>query len=89
MALVRISDVITPEVYAAYMVKDTTVNADVFKSGIVTQDGAMAAMINGGGRLFNHPSWGDLDNSEPDVGSDDTALTSTPAKIGSFKTQSN
>ena len=87
MALVRISDVITPEVYNAYMMLDTTVNADVFKSGLASVDGAMTAMMSGGGRLFNHPSWGDLDNSEPDVGSDDPALISTPAKIGSFKTQ--
>ena len=82
MALVRISDVITPEVYTAYMVKDTTVNADVFKSGIVASDGMMSDLMSGGGRLFNHPSWGDLDNSEPDVGSDDPALISTPSKIG-------
>ncbi len=69
------------------MVKDTTVNADVFKSGIVASDGMMSDLMSGGGRLFNHPSWGDLDNSEPDVGSDDPALISTPSKIGSFKTQ--
>ena len=55
MALVRISDVITPEVYNAYMVKDTTVNADVFKSGLVVEDAHMSAMLSGGGRLFNHP----------------------------------
>jgi hypothetical protein len=87
MAYVRIADVITPEVYTAYSAKDTTVNADVFKSGIVAVDGAMSGLMTGGGRLFNHPSWGDLDNSEPDVGSDDAALLSTPSKLGSFKTQ--
>lgn len=87
MALVRIADLITPEVYYTYASKDTTVNADVFKSGLVVPDDHMTMMLNGGGRLFNHPSFGDLDNSEPDVASDDPAVTSTPAKIGTFKTQ--
>jgi hypothetical protein len=87
MALVRLSDVIVPEVWTAYAVQDTVQKADVFQSGLVVVDGAMSAHMAGGGRLFNHPAWGDLDNSEPDVGSDDPALISTPSKIGTFKTQ--
>lgn len=87
MSLVRLSDVIVPDVFTGYMVNDTVVKADVFISGVVAQDAMMAQLLSGGGRVFQHPVWGDLDNQEANIGSDDPAQSITPRKIGSFKHQ--
>lgn len=88
MATVRLTDAIVPEVFTGYMMNDTVEKADVFNSGIVAQDAMMGQLLSGGGRLFNHPVWGDLDNADAVEGSDDPAVEITPRKIGSFKHQS-
>lgn len=87
MATVRLVDAIVPEVFTNYMMNDTMEKSDVFSSGIVAPDAMMSQLISGGGRLFNHPTWGDLDNADAHEGSDDPALTITPRKLGSFKHQ--
>lgn len=87
MAVTRLSDAIVPEVFTAYMLKETMEQADIFQSGAITRDAMMAGLLSGGGRLFQHPSWGDLDNTEADIGTDDPTDIATPGKIGSFKLQ--
>lgn len=69
------------------MTNDTVEKADVFNSGIVTQDGEMNRLLSGGGRIFQHPVWGDLDNGDAIEGSDDPTLVIVPRKLGSFKHQ--
>lgn len=87
MAVTRLSDAIVPEVFTAYMLKETTEQADIFQSGAIRTDAEMASLISGGGRLFNHPYWGDLDNTESGIGSDDPASVATPGKISADKLQ--
>lgn len=87
MAVTRLSDAIVPEVFTAYMLKQTMEQADIFRSGAIAQDAQMSALLAGGGRLFQHPSWGDLDNTESGIGNDDPSSIATPGKIGSFKLQ--
>src|SRR3990167_1876765 len=77
----RLSDIIVPEVYFAYMAKDTTDKTEIFKSGIFRSDAELAAKLAGGGRTMNVPFWNDLDNTEAGVASDDPALLSTAGKI--------
>jgi hypothetical protein len=55
MAVTRISDIIVPEVFAAYMAKDTTEKTALFRSGIMRVDGELGAKLAGGGRTFNNP----------------------------------
>lgn len=81
MALVRLSDVIVPEVFFNYMSKDTTEKTEIFRSGIMRPDAELAAKLSGGGEVFNVPFWNDLDTTEPSVANDDTASTITPGKI--------
>jgi hypothetical protein len=88
VAVTRLSDVVVPEVFAAYMASDTTEKADIFQSGLVRMDSSMAANLAGGGRLFQTPYWGDLANTEANVANDDPAQSAVPDKIGSFKSQS-
>jgi len=87
VAVVRLSDVIVPEVFFSYMVSDTMVKSNVFTSGIVQPDAFMASALAGGGRVFQHPTWGDLDNSDPVVVNDNPASVITPKKISAFKHQ--
>jgi hypothetical protein len=83
----RLSDAIVPDVFLAYMLKETTEHADIFMSGAIKQDPQMASLLAGGGRLFNHPFWGDLDNTESGIGSDDPAVVADTGKIGATKLQ--
>lgn len=85
MALTRLSDVIVPEVFAAYMTKDTTEKTEIFRSGILRPDSELSAKLAGGGITFNVPFWRDLDNTESGIGSDDPAVLSTPGKITASK----
>lgn len=85
MALTQIADVIVPEVYTAYMLKETMEKAGVFTSGLVKSDGMMASLLSGGGHLFNHPFWLDLDNTGSSLGTDNPADVITPAKISATK----
>jgi hypothetical protein len=87
VSVTRLSDAIVPEVFSAYMQKATMEQADIFRSGAIKTDPMMGSLLAGGGRLFQHPSWGDLDNTEAGIGSDDPDVSATPGKIGSFKLQ--
>jgi len=87
MALTRLSDVIVPDVFNAYMMVETTEKADVFKSGIVQPNAEMARNMTGGGVTFQTPFWNDLSNTGSKIGSDDPAQVLTPDKIGGSKLQ--
>jgi hypothetical protein len=85
MALVRLSDVIVPEVFFSYMTKDTTEKTNIFTSGIMAPDAELAAKLSGGGEIFQSPFWNDLDSTESSVVNDDTASTITPGKISASR----
>ena len=86
MATTRLSDVIVPEVFFAYMMKETMTKTAFFQSGIIKQDPALQAFIAGGGLTVNVPSFTDLsDANEAAIGNDDPAVSITPDKIGSFR----
>ncbi len=89
MSVVRISDVIVPEVFGPYMLKETMVKADVFRSGLVVPNAELAARLAGGGTTFQAPVWNDLsDDNESEIGSDNPAEVITPDKIDAYKMQS-
>lgn len=89
MAVTRISDVIVPEVFGPYMLKETMVKADVFQSGLVVANPELAAKLAGGGTTFQAPVWNDLsDSNDAEIGSDNPAEVIVPDKIDSFKMQS-
>ncbi len=85
MAVVRISDIIVPEVFFSYMAKDTTEKTQIFTSGILRTDGELAAKLAGGGRTFNVPFWNDLDNTEAGVASDDPSQSAVPGNLTASK----
>lgn len=85
MALTQLSDIVIPEVYSAYVMKETMEKAGVFTSGLVKPDAFMSSQLAGGGHLFNMPFWYDLDSSDSQPVDDDPSHTITPAKIGADK----
>ena len=85
MAVTRLTDVIVPEVFLAYMVKDTMEKSAIFNSGAVVTDPMLAQKLAGGGTTFQVPFWRDLDNTEGNIGSDDPAVSATPLKITAGK----
>lgn len=85
MAATRLSDVIVPEVFHQYVVKNTAEKSAIFNSGILVNDANMSAFLAGGGRTANVPFWKDLDNTASNVASDDPSVLITPEKISAGK----
>jgi hypothetical protein len=85
VALVQLSDVITPEVFQTYMAKDTMTKSAIFASGAVQQDANLAEKLAGGGTTFQVPFWKDLADTEGNVATDQTTDVATPLKIQATK----
>lgn len=85
MAVTRLTDVVVPEVFNDYMMKETMEKSAIFQSGILRQDANLANFLAGGGQTVNVPFWKDLDNDEPNTSSDDPASSATPKKITTGK----
>lgn len=83
MAVVRISDVVVPEIFTPYVQQLTEEKSRLIASGMVARSGVLDNLLAGGGLTFNVPSWKDLDNTEENVSSDDNTVSSTPLKTGS------
>lgn len=81
MATVRLSDVVVPEVFNAYMAKDTMVNTRLWKSGVLRPNPKLSSFLAGGGRTCQVPFWNDLDNTPANISSDDPSSNATPLKV--------
>ena len=69
----QISDVIVPEIFTGYVQQLTEEKARIIQSGLATRDSAIDALLAGGGLTFNVPSFRDLDSSDAERVSTDTA----------------
>lgn len=86
MATTRISDVIVPAIFNAYVLNRTVMTSALYRSGIISTDAEMQALAKGANTLYNMPYWSDLSGTgRSNLGSDDPAQKSTPAKIGAGK----
>lgn len=81
----RISDVVVPEVFNSYMVKNTRQVMAFYSTGVLRPDGDLATKLAGGGRTFNVPFWRDLDDTESDTASDDPDSYATPGNVSASK----
>ncbi len=81
----RIGDGFVPDVWQAWMSKDTMETTEMFTSGIMASDADLAAKLAGGGRTINAPFWKDMSDDEPAIASDDPAMVSTPETLTSGK----
>lgn len=85
MAVTRLSNVIVPEVFTAYMAKDTKTKSAIFNSGAVSPDPLLAEKLAGGGETFQVPFWNDLADTEANIGNDDPSSTATPLSVSASK----
>lgn len=88
--ITQVSDVVVPEVFTPYVQQMTETKSRLIASGAVVRDGAIDALLAGGGLTFNVPSWQDLDDDADRVGTDTPhaeftggAAEPDPAKIQS------
>lgn len=88
MAVSKISDIITPEVYLGYMEEEyPEVNLFV-RSGIMgSLPPEVGAQLNAGGRIINMPFWDYLAREAPEITSDDDSASITPKKVTADKDQ--
>ena len=82
MAVTKISDVIVPEHFAAYVIERTAEKSNILRSGIAMANPRLNELITGGGTTINMPYWKDLSGAD-EVLSDSTPLT--PGKIDAAK----
>lgn len=85
MAEVRISDVIVPPVFTANVINKTTELSRLWGAGIIVPDAQISALAAGPASYFDMPYFNDLEDGEANIGSDDPAQKSVPAKIGMNK----
>ena len=72
--ITQLVDVITPELYNAYMQQYTAEKSSFVQSGIAVSDTRVAQQINNGGILLNMPFWNDLTGDDEVLDDGDTAL---------------
>jgi hypothetical protein len=80
----RISDVIVPEVFQKYMIRETMEKARIFQAGIMGSNPVITGFLAGGGRTVNLPYWTDLSGVE-NISSDDETVNASPLKLTTTK----
>jgi hypothetical protein len=86
MAVVRLSDVVIPEVYLGYQALNTPELTAFWQAGLVVRTELMDTIARTGGSQVTLPFWKDLDSSiEPNMSNDDPADMAVPNKVGTGK----
>ena len=95
----RISDVIVPSIFSAYVQNYTTEKSNLIRSGLLMPSPLLNSFLAGGGLTINVPHWKDLDNDAERTSTDtsvpfadaDASLPAgvarppNPNKIGTFQ----
>lgn len=95
----RVSDVIVPEIFTAYVQNLTTEKSRIIQSGMAVRSSELDLLLGGGGLTFQVPSFKDLDNDADRISTDtsvpfadaDASLPAgvarppDPQKIGTLK----
>jgi hypothetical protein len=81
MAQTQLSDIIEPGLFSQYVVQKTTELSAFFRAGIITQTDLINQLTQAASNSFTIPYWNPLASTEPNVGSDNPASTSTPLNI--------
>ena len=85
MTVTRLSDVVVPEEFTAYVVQDTMEKSALVRSGIVQRNGEIETQLRAGADSFNAPFWNDLADDEADICNDDPSVDAVPHKITAEK----
>lgn len=80
--LTQLTDIITPEIYNAYMQQFTAEKSAFVQSGIAVTDERCCRNITSGGLLVNMPFWNDLSGEDEVLDDGDTELTTDKITSG-------
>ncbi|MCP3980740.1 MAG: hypothetical protein GY716_15670 [bacterium] len=83
----RLTDVLEPAVWEAYIRLRTTELSAFWQSGVVATDRQLDQRVQGGGTLIEMPHWNALAGDARNIGSDDPASSATAKKITTGKDQ--
>lgn len=72
--ITRLLDVVTPEVFNAYMNNFTEEKSAIIQSGVAIADPSVSRNITDGGLLVHMPFWNDLDGADETLGDGEKAL---------------
>jgi hypothetical protein len=78
---VQIADVVVPAEFTQYITENSLVSTALVASGVAVPNGVMAAQLQAGAESFTVPVWGDIQDNEANVSTDNPADVSTPFKI--------
>lgn len=81
MSTVRLTDVVVPEEFTAYITENTAQKSILVQSGLMTRNGRIETQLRAGADSFTVPVWLDLSNDEADIVNDDPDIESTPGKL--------
>ncbi len=82
--MTTLADVIVPEVFAKYMIRETAEKARIFQAGLMESNAIIANFLAGGGQTVNLPAWTDLSGDE-NISTDVYADEATPLAVGATK----
>lgn len=77
-----VTDVIVPEHFTPYIQQLTQEKSAIVRSGVLVPDEVLNSNLQGGGLVFNEPSFKDLDDDAENIASATYTDSSTPNKIG-------
>lgn len=60
MAETKIKDVIQPELFADYVIDETTEKSEIMFGGVIENDSRLNELVTGGGTILTMPQWNDL-----------------------------
>ena len=85
MATTRLTDIIEPEVFTAYIVANSMQKTALVASGVLVPNNVITDQLTAGADSFSVPFWRDLGDEEADVVNDDPDAMSVPKKITTGK----
>lgn len=75
MAETRLADVIVPEVFTDYTLEPSIRKSRFWQAGLIEQNPAITALLNGGGTTFEFPFWQDTVGTSGDIPSETVDAT--------------
>jgi hypothetical protein len=82
--MTTLANVIVPEVFAKYMIRETAEKARIFQAGLMESNPIIASFLAGGGQTVNLPAWTDLSGDE-NISSDVYATSASPLAVAATK----
>lgn len=81
MAITKIVDIVKPEIFLPYLQQATETKSNLITSGVLVPDPQLDSFLDGGGLVFNSPSFKDLPDEDENISSDDETVLAVPGKI--------